>query len=196
MKSIIILIANCTIILYSILFFIDNRFWAKTTNGKVWNILLLCLALYVCYDILYIYILKKNNIQSGLIYNIAAFVQKAVHSAQVFIQPIRKEFFISLIAAAVIIIISLLLVGLPGALLLSLLQKIGIGNNIQGDNVWPTAILLSIVWPFSFPAAVLVKRYFVLHGYSFVSVSYFTTIFIWVVFWTTLVILISGKTNT
>jgi hypothetical protein len=195
MKSIIILIANCIVVLYSILFFIDNRFWPRTTNGKVWNILLLCLALYVCYDILYIYILKKNNIQSGLIYNIAAFVQKTVHSAQAFIQPVQKEFFISLIAAAVIIIISLLLVGLPGALLLSLLQKIGIGNNIQGDNVWPTAILLSIVWPFCFPAAVLVKRYFVLHRYSFVSIGYFTTIFIWVVFWTTIVILISGKTN-
>jgi hypothetical protein len=196
MKSIIILVANCIIILYSILFFIDNRFWPKTIGGKVWNILLLCLAVYVCYDILYIYILKKNNIQSGLIYNVAAFARKAVHSSQAFIQPVQKEFFISLIVTAVIIIISIVLVGLPGALLLSLLQKIGIGNNIQGDNVWPTAILLSIVWPFCFPAAVLAKRYFVLHGYSFVSISYFITIFIWIVFWTTIVILLSGKTNT
>jgi hypothetical protein len=196
MKSIIILVANCIVILYSILFFLDNRFWQKTTGGKVWNILLLCLALYVCYDTLYIYILKKNNIQSGLIYNIAAFAQKTVHGAQAFIHPTQKEFFISLIVAAVIIIVSLLLAGIPGALLLSLLQKIGIGNNIQGDNVWPTAILLSIVWPFCFPAAVLVKRYFVLHGYNFVSISYFTTIFIWVVFWITIVILLSGKTNT
>jgi len=145
--------------------FVDNKFVPEETGAKIRNLLLLVSALYVSYNVFFIYILKKEKEQSGIIYKIASIVKHAAVNSYMFIQPFQKEFIISLVIAAAIMVVSFILVGLPGGLILGLLQKIGIGNTIQGDNVWPAALYLSFFWPLCFPVAVLTKNYLIQQGY-------------------------------
>ncbi|MBC7450076.1 MAG: hypothetical protein H7259_01155, partial [Cytophagales bacterium] len=85
---------------------------------------------------------------------------------QTLIHPFQKELFIWLLIAAVIALISFLLVGLPGGAVLIAIEKTGLTSKIQGDNTWPAALFLSITWPFCLPAGVLVKHYLINNGYA------------------------------
>ncbi len=147
------------------MFFVDHRFLPEETSAKIRNLLLLCSALYVSYNVLFIYILKKENEQSGIIYKIASGLKNFAVNSYTFIQPFQKEFIISIVIAAVIMVISFILVGMPGGLVIGAIQKLGIFNNIEGDNVWPAALYVSFFWPLCFPIAVLTKQYLIQHGY-------------------------------
>jgi len=147
------------------MFFVDNKFLPDQIGARIRNLLLLCSALYVSYNVLLIYILKKENEHSGIIYKIAASIKHTAVNSHAFIQPFQKEFITSLIIAAVIMIISFILVGMPGGLIIAGLQKIGIGDSIEGDNTWQAALYLSFFWPLCFPVAVLTKNYLIHQGY-------------------------------
>ncbi len=127
---------------------------------------MLVVGLYVIYNLLFIYLLKKQKEENGLIYKIIDTAEKAAHTFMIFIQPVQKELIISIFIAFVLIVISILLAGLPGAVILTLLQKIGLFTRVNGDNGWPCAILISILWPLCLPFAVLAKQYLVQHGYT------------------------------
>ena len=181
MKYLLILLANCLFILYSIMFFVDNRFVPEETGARIRNLLLMCSAVYISYNVLFIYILKKENEQSGIIYKIASGIKHFTLNSYTFIQPFQKEFITSLIIAAVIVIISFILLGMPGGIIISLLQKIGIGNNIEGDNAWPAALYISFFWPLCFPIAVLTKQFLIYHGHvGYAFFGLWLSGFIWV----------------
>jgi len=165
MKFILILLANCFFILYCILYLTDHPFTRASVGGKIRQVILLLAGLYVIYNVVFIYLLKKQKEESGLLYKIFAYGEKALHATMAFIQPIQKELLISIIIAVALAAIGMLLAGLPGAALLAFLQKVGLLRNVKGDSVWPTAILFSVLWPLSFPIAILVKHYCALRGY-------------------------------
>jgi hypothetical protein len=147
------------------MYFVDNRLVPEEIGARIRNLLLLCAAIYVSYNVLFIYIFKKKNQQSGIIYKIASGLKHFVENSYAFILPFQKEFMISLAIAAVIILISFILVGMPGGLLIGAIQKLGIFNTIKGDNVWPAALYASFFWPLCLPIAVLTKYYLIQQGY-------------------------------
>ncbi len=146
------------------MFFVDHKFVPEGTGARIRNILLLCAALYVSYNVVSIYILKKEQQQSGLIYKVASSVKHSAMNTHEFIQPFQEEFITSLIIAAVIIGISILILGMPGGLIVEVVQNILPLKKIEGDNMWPAALYVSFFWPFCFPIAVLTKNYFIQHG--------------------------------
>ncbi len=166
MKYVTLLIINCFFILYSIMFFTDHKVWPESTSAKLRNVLFLCTTMYVAYNVLFIYILKKEKEQNGIIYKIFSAIKNSAINSYTFIQPFQKEFIISLILAAVIIIVSFVLLGLPGGIIITALQKVGIFNRIEGDNIWPASIFISCLWPLCFPIATLAKNYLIQHEYS------------------------------
>ncbi len=182
MKFIIILLLNCFLVLCSILYFIDHPFTRASVTGKIKQLVLLLLSVCVLYNVLFIYLLKKKKVENGLIYKIIAFAEKLIHDSMIFIQPIQKEFIISLIIAFVLIVLGMLLAGLPGAAVISVLQKTGLLHGIQGDNAWPAAILLSIAWPLCFPFAILTKQFLLHCSYvGFAGLSILLGL-VWIVF--------------
>ncbi len=181
MKYIIILIVNCLFVLYSAMFLIANSWWPKETVSKIRNILLLGAMLYVMWNIIYIYILKRMNQKDGIIYKMAAGTKHFVLNSYVFIQPFKKEFAISLIVAGAIIFISMVLLGLPGALIIMGVEKTGIFNPIEGDNSWPAAIFTSFFWPMCFPVAVLTKNFLIKNNYTqYINLSLYLSGVLWV----------------
>ena len=161
MKYILVLIVNILFILFSIMFFVDHKFVPQGTVARIRNLFLLCAVLYVSYNVLFIYILKKEKEQSGIIYKVAAGVKHSALNIHAFIQPFQQEFFTSLITAAIIIGISILIVGMPGGLIIEVVQNILPIKKIEGDNMWPAALYVSFFWPICFPVAVLVKNYLI-----------------------------------
>ena len=65
------------------------------------------------------------------------------------------------VSAAVLEVLGLVLLGLPGATFLEtlepLMQRVGRGP-ISGDGAWPAAIVMSAVWPVALAPAYLVAR--------------------------------------
>jgi hypothetical protein len=65
------------------------------------------------------------------------------------------------VSAAVLEVLGLVLLGLPGAAFLEtlepLMQRAGRGP-ISGDGAWPAAILMSAVWPVALAPAYLAAR--------------------------------------
>lgn len=159
MKFIVVLLLNCFWVLCSILYFVDHPFTRASVTGKIKQLVLGSLSVYILYNILYIYLLKKEQVENGLIYKLIAFAKNFIHDAMASIQPAQKELIISLVIAFVCIVVGLLLVGLPGGAMINLLQKAGLLRGIKGDNVWPSAIHLSIAWPLCFPFSVLTKQF-------------------------------------
>ncbi|MDF2456014.1 MAG: hypothetical protein K0R51_2007 [Cytophagaceae bacterium] len=172
MKFIAVLLLNCFLILGNILYFVDHPFTGASVAGKIKQVVLGALSVYILHNILFIYLLKKEKVENGLIYKLIAFTKNFIHDVLAFIQPVQKEFIISLVIAFVCIVIGMLLIGLPGGAMINLLQKAGLLRGIKGDNVWPSAIHLSIVWPLCFPFSVLTKQFLFHRGHeSFESLS-------------------------
>lgn len=165
MKFIIILLVNCFLVLYCIMYFTDHPFTRASAGGKIRQLILLVTGLYVMYNLVFIYVLKKQKEESGLLYKIFTYGEKTAHAPMAFIQPIQKELLISIIIAVVLVLIGIILVGLPGAVLITFFQKTGLLQGVRGDSVWPTAILFSILWPLCFPIVILIKHYCALRGY-------------------------------
>ena len=69
----------------------------------------------------------------------------------------------SLVAAGVAVL-SVVLMGLPGGLLLELYRALGITQRAMDiDQVWPAAIYASVLWPISIPAGHYLRQRFVRH---------------------------------
>ncbi len=79
-----------------------------------------------------------------------------------------KNLTISFALAGGIAFVSLFpLLGMPGAVLLSLSPLLGFSSSrLEGDRAWPAAIITSILWPFSLPAALGVKQYLLHSPYA------------------------------
>lgn len=175
MKYYIILAVNCLVVTYLVSFLIDHSFIPAGTVPKIRNIVFVLLLLTVSYNLVTIYVLKRNTPESGLVYKTGAGARKNIVQFRQFIQPFQKELLIYTLVAAGLAIAGLLLVGIPGQLLLDLPAKSGMVNGISGDNKWPAAILLSVLWPLCLPGGVLLKNHLLQHG--FVSLSNATVMF-------------------
>jgi len=195
MKFIVILLLNCFWVLYVALYFIDHPVKNTSTLGKIKQGLLLVVSLFVLYNILFIYILKKKTEESGLFYKIIVFAEKTGHAVVSFQEPVQKEFIISVIIAFLLIVLGFLLSGLPGGLILSLLQKAGLLRGIQGDHVWPAAILLSILWPLCFPFAVLAKQFLLHRGYMGFTGLHIALGLLWIILMIPCIALLSKNNN-
>lgn len=193
MKFILVLLANCLFILYTIFYLTDHPITRASVMGKVKQFLLVGLSLYILYNLLFIYLLKREKEESGLIYKFIAFAEKSAHATATFIQPIQKELIVGSLLALVFIVISLLLAGLPGGAVLSVLQKMGWFTRIKGDSTWPAAILLSILLPLCLPFAILAKQYLLQRGYEgFTGLRLLLGLF-WIVLIIPLVALLSSS---
>jgi hypothetical protein len=169
MKYYIILGVNCLLLVYLISFLIDHSFLPNGIVPKIRNIIFILLLITVSYNLVTIYVLKKNTQENGLVYASAGIIQKNVAGFRQFIQPFQKELLVYTLIAVGLAAAGLLLVGIPGQLLLDLPAKTGLVSTIKGDNKWPAAILLSVLWPLCLPGGILVKNYLLQHGYHPVS---------------------------
>lgn len=147
------------------MFLVDNQLWPEPTVAKIKNIILVLVTFFIMYNVVNIYILKKAKPESGLIYKVAHKTNVGFLKAHTFIKPFQKELITSFIIAGVLIVISFILLGLPGALLLQIPVKFGIFKPITGDNAWPAALFLSFFYPLLLPLCVLIKHSLIRYGY-------------------------------
>jgi len=156
MKSIFIFLLNLFIVfcLFSIA---TDHLWSLDTFSIIRNILCAGLGLYLSYNAIRIYALKKESPEQGLIYRVVGKLQIYFAKFYTYIKPVQREFLIWLGIAVGIGFISLVLVGIPGAFLISIPAWLGLTKELEGDGVWPAAILVSLLWPISLPVGVLIK---------------------------------------
>ncbi len=147
------------------MFLADHQLWPETTAAKIKNIVLLLVASFVIYNVVNIYILKKAKPESGMIYKVASKTHYGLSKAHAYIKPFQKELITSCIIAAVLISVSFILVGLPGALLLQIPVKLGIFKPITGDNAWPAALFLCFFSSLLIPLCVVIKHSLIRYGY-------------------------------
>lgn len=165
MKYYTILGLNCLLLVYLISFLIDHSFLSGGIVPKIRNLVFVLLLITVCYNLITIYVLKRNSPESGLVYKSAGIFQNKIAGFRQFIQPYQKELLSYTIIAAGLSAAGLLLVGIPGQLLLDLAAKTGLVSPVKGDNKWPAAILLSVLWPICLPGGLLLKNYLLQQGY-------------------------------
>jgi hypothetical protein len=157
MKAYLTLGINIILVLYLTVFFLDNKWFPKEIIFKIRNLLFLGLLLGIAYNLVSIYLLKKQAPEDGLIYKFVNIVSHYYHAGFAYIQPFKKEMLIAVIITVVVIFISLMLVGIPGQLLIEISKKLGNTKTISGDNSWPAAIFVSLIWPLFIPLGVIVK---------------------------------------
>ena len=169
MKYYVILLVNCLLVYCIILFFADHKFIPEGIAAKIRNLVLVCLFFTICYNLVSIYVLKKNAPETGLVNRTASGVKNSAGNFIAYIKPFKKELIVYSLVAAGIIVISLVFVGIPRAFLLQVPVKLGISKPITGDSAWPAAILLSILWPLCLPAGVFIKNWLMVNNYTSVS---------------------------
>ena len=147
------------------MFLADHQLWPETTDAKIKNVILVLVTSFVLYNVVNIYILKKAKPESGLIYKIASKTKNAFSKAYAYIKPFQKELITSFIIAGVLISVSFILVGLPGALLLQIPVKLGIFKPIAGENAWPAALFVCFFSPLLMPLCVVIKHSLIRYGY-------------------------------
>lgn len=183
MKYFLLLAANCFFVLFSSLFLLDFRWWPKATLGRIGCAVWLSAVLYVAYNAVNVYLLKRMGPESGVIYKLAAGVKDLALDSHAFIQPFQKEFYTSLLIAGGIILVSLVLMGLPGGVLVGLLGGIKGLQPIKGDNVWPASLLVSIFLPLCIPIAVLVKNALIQYDFGqYSTLGLFASGILWALF--------------
>ncbi len=196
-KFILLLCSNIFIIFCLLLFFIDNKLFTKEPFPIVRNLLLLIMALWISYNLITIYILKKEKQENGLVYQVASKTKKLSLAFHSYIQPFQKEFITWLLIATGLAFIGMILVGIPGYLWLAIPVKLGIVSEIKGDSAWPTALFISMVWPFLFPIGVLVKYHLIKMGYSNYAFPSFIGVLVGgIIALITVTYLLAGKTKT
>jgi hypothetical protein len=164
-KYILILGANIFILYCFIMFMVDHTLIPKELFPLIRNIVLFVLALWICYDVVRIYVLQKQTQESGMVYKVAAKSKTCGLAFYYHIKPFQKEFVTWTLIAAGVAFLGMLLMGIPGYLLLAIPAKLGIVQELQGDDAWPAAILTSMLWPLFFPIGILVKQHLIKIGY-------------------------------
>lgn len=164
MKAILIPAITVLLILYVIMFMIDHQWWPEATTGKIRNVFLVLFALYLCYELANIYFLRRGRQEKAFVYRVAKGGQRVYLKVAEYIHPFQKEFLIWLAIAAVLAFIGFISMGIIGYLWLEIPAQLGWVNRIEGDNLWPATIFMSILWPFCLPAGVLVKHYLIREG--------------------------------
>ena len=178
------------------MYFIDNRIISKEPISILRNSILFIMAIWISYNLITIYILKKEKQESGIVYKTAAKCKSVALNFLTYIKPFQKEFIQWTLIAAGMAFFGMLLVGLPGALLLAIPAKLGLVAEIKGDAAWPSAILVSLLWPFLFPIAVLVKYELIKAGQiPYALTGFIGTIVLGIILIVTLTYLIIGKTK-
>src|SRR5689334_9632394 len=97
---------------------------------------------------------------------VAVLTDISMQTLQAFIQPFQKELLVWTLVALGISVLSVLLMGLPGALLLEIPIRLRLCRPIKGDNAWPAALVVSVLWPIGIPVGVLVKHYLLQTAYA------------------------------
>ncbi len=164
-KYILILGANIFLLYCAILFMFDHALISTEVFPLICNIVLFFFALWISCDLLIIYILRKQTQESGIVYKIASKSKTYGLAFYYHIQPFQKEFVTWTLIAAGVAFLGMLLMGIPGYLLLAIPAKLGIVQELQGDDAWPAAILTSMLWPLFFPIGILVKQQLIKMGY-------------------------------
>ena len=165
LKYFVVLAVNLFIVYCLILFFIDNRILVKDPLPIARTILLFVLAIWICYNLVTIYALKSKPPESGLVYSAASKTKAYGLAFYDHIQPFKKELFTWSIVAVLLIFLGVITVGITGYIWLVIPEKLGWVQPITGDAAWPAAILMAILWPLLFPAAVLVKHQLIKTGH-------------------------------
>ncbi len=166
MKTILIPGASLLVVVYVIMYLVDHPFWPASIFSKIRNIGMVLVALYVTYNVATIYVLKNEKEENALVYRVASFGKTVYVKITDHIRPFQKEFLTWLAVAGGLAFLGLVLMGIPGALFLEIPSRLGLVSPIEGDNAWPAAICLAILWPFTLPAGVLVKHYLIRQGYT------------------------------
>jgi hypothetical protein len=196
MKPIIILIANILLLFYFVMFFVDNSFFPKETIFKIRNLLFVLMACYLSYNVLYIYILKKEKPENGIVYKIASGSKVVLTKAYLYIQPFQKELLTWTLIAVGLAFVGMIAMGIPGYLFLQIPVKLGMCKAISGDNSWPAAILVSMFWPFLLPAGLIFKNYLIRAGYaSYGNYGWIGTVVAGIILLVSLTYLMYGKTK-
>jgi len=74
--------------------------------------------------------------------------------------PLWTEWTVKAVVAAVVVGgVGLLLLGLPGAAVLEIIDALGLGGNIASDTAWPLAILVTVAGASLIVPASLALRY-------------------------------------
>ena len=173
LKFILILVANIFFLYCLILFFIDNRIITKDPFTIIQNTLLFLLALWITYNLVTIYVFRKEKQESGLIYKLASKTKALGVSIYHHTQSFQKELIIWTIAAIGLSFLGLITMGLPGFFWLEIPVKLGIVSELKGDALWPSAIIISMLWPLFFPVGVLVKHQLIKMGYVSYAITGF-----------------------
>ena len=173
MKFFVILGINLFLLYCLALIFIDNKIFTKDPFAIVRNILLFAIAIWICYNVISIYVLQKNKQESGLVYKTASEIKAYGLAFYNYIQPCKKELGIWTLAAACFILLGFISAGLSGYIWLVIPEKLGLVKEITGDNAWPAAILMSVFWPLLLPIAVLIKHQLIKSGFASYAISGF-----------------------
>jgi hypothetical protein len=172
-KYILILCANIVLLYYFVMVMVDRTLIPKEIFPLLLNIAIVLTALWICFDVFSIYVFKKRQQESGIVYKIASKSKSCGLAFYAHVQPFQKEFVKWTIIALVVAFLGMLLMGIPGYLLLAIPAKLGLVQEIQGDNAWPAAILLSMLWPVLFPLGILVKQHLIKTDYASYAFSGF-----------------------
>jgi hypothetical protein len=172
-KYLAILCLNLFLLYCFVLFFIDNTIITAEPLVIVRNIILFALALWIVYDVVTIYVQKKQKQERGLVYIVASKSRTYGFAFYEHILPFRKEFTNWSLAAMVLMFLGIISLGITGYVWLAIPVALGLVSELAGDSAWPAAILMSLTWPLLLPIAVLVKHRLIKTGNSSMAVPAF-----------------------
>jgi hypothetical protein len=179
LKYITILIINVFLLYGVFLYFKDHSILSKRPLHIGLNLILLVLTLWICYNLATIYLLQTESPQSGLLYMLAAKCKHIGLSFYLHVQPFQKEFITWTLIAMGLAFVGVISMGMIGALFLTIFTKLRIFHEIKGDNAWPAAIVVSVLWPLWLPIGILVKHQLMKLGYmDYATMSFYGTIVI------------------
>jgi hypothetical protein len=172
-KYLTILCLNLFLLYCFVLFFIDNTIITAEPLVIVRNIILFAVALWIVYDVVTIYVQKKQKQERGLVYIVVSKGRTYGFAFYEHILPFRKEFINWSLAAMVLMFLGIISLGITGYIWLAIPVALGLVSELAGDSAWPAAILLSLTWPLLLPIAVLIKHHLIKSGNSAVAVPAF-----------------------
>lgn len=143
--------------LYFAMFLLSNRLWPDETLLKVVNVVFALLLIWLSADLVSINVSKTRGSQTSLVYKVANGVLIAGKRFRNYLKPFQRQFIIGSLIAAAIVVLSFLSLGILGALLMEVPVMLGLAKPITGDNAWPAALIVSILWPLFIPFGVIVK---------------------------------------
>lgn len=177
MKGVVIGVINFLLLWSAVLYLVDNVFSVNQLWGLIrWSFVLI-FAVCIIYNLVTIYFLKSKTVETGIIYKVLAKGKLLAVNFYKQVQPFKKEFLFWTYVALGLIFIGFITMGIPGLLFLMIPSKLGIVEELKGENAWPAGIFISLFLPLLFPVAVLVKQQMIKIGYlSFATPAFWGVI--------------------